>query len=547
MLSAIKYMNKIVECVPNISEGRDQQKLELIVSAIASVTDAILLDCEMDGDHNRSVITFAGDPEAVLEAAFRAAATAVELIDLNHHSGEHPRIGALDVLPFVPIEGVSLEECIGLARKAGERIARELNIPVYLYERAATRPERVDLADVRRGEFEGLRQAIETDPARKPDFGEAKIHPTAGAMAIGARQPLIAYNINLATQDLSIAKKIAKAVRGRDGGLQNVKALGLELKNRGQTQVSMNLVNFRETPIFRVFEMVKREAERHGVALAGSEFVGLVPQSALNACTDFYLRVANFNEDLIFEHRLQTEMAKRGRGLKPVQLPVHLIDRRAEIDRIGAGYPAGSDSPSLDKFAEEVADSTLTPDGGVVAAYTGVLAASLGSMVCNMTIGQKAEVEEEVRSVLYQLDRLKEDLRLAMNEEEDIRVLLIEAMTLPRDTDGERLARMTAIEEATKSAVALPLRVAQGTMEVLELLSELSEIGNPAAYSNLAVAGQLAISSMRGAAYDVLSHLLSINDDEFNRNRRAELSELFTRGQTIADEIEALFFRLYPR
>jgi glutamate formiminotransferase / formiminotetrahydrofolate cyclodeaminase len=539
-----KNMKKIVECVPNISEGRDQQKLELIVSAIASVPDAILLDCEMDGDHNRSVITFAGDPEAVLEAAFRAAATAVELIDLNHHSGEHPRIGALDVLPFVPIEDVTLEECVALARRAGERIALELNIPVYLYERAATRPERVDLADVRRGEYEELRQLIETDPARKPDFGEAKLHPTAGAMAVGARQPLIAYNINLATQDLSIAKRIAKAVRGRDGGLQNVKALGLELKNRGQTQVSMNLVNFRETPIFRVFEMVRREAERHSVAIAGSEFVGLVPQSALNACSDFYLRVENFNDDLIFEHRLQTEMAKRGRGLKPVQLPVHLIDRRAESDKIAA---SASDSPTIDSFAADVADTTLTPDGGVVAAYAGVLAASLASMVCNLTIEQKAEVEEEVRSVLYQLERLREDLRLAMNEEEDIRVLLIEAMTLPRDTDAERLARMTAIEEATKSAVALPLRVAQGTMEVLELLSELSEIGNPAAYSNLAVAAQLASSSMRGAAYDVLSHLLSINDEEFNRNRRAELSDLFTRGQTIADEIEALFFRLYPR
>jgi glutamate formiminotransferase / formiminotetrahydrofolate cyclodeaminase len=536
-------MNKIVECVPNISEGRDQQKLELIVSAIASVPDAILLDCEMDGDHNRSVITFAGEPDAVVEASFRAAATAVELIDLNQHTGEHPRIGALDVLPFVPIEGVSLEECVALARRAGERIARELNIPVYLYEAAATRPERIDLAEVRRGEFEGLRQEIEINPARKPDFGTAKIHPTAGAMAVGARRPLIAYNINLASQDLTIAKKIAKAVRGRDGGLQNVKALGLELKNRGQTQVSMNLVNYQETPIFRVFEMVKSEAERHGVSIAGSEFIGLVPQSALNACSDFYLRVENFSEDLIFEHRLRAELAKR-RG---VMAPVQRVEHQIPADKIPIIYQGGNDIPSIDRFADEVADRNLTPDGGVVAAYTGVLASSLGIMVCNVTIGQKAQIEGEVRGILYQLERLREDLRMAMNEEEDIQILLIEAMTLPRETEAERLARTTAIEEATKSAVAVPLRVAQGDMEVLELLSELSEIGNPTAFANLAVAAQLAMSSMRGAAYDILSHLLSINDDEFNRNRRAELSDLFTRGQGRADEIEALFFRLYPR
>jgi glutamate formiminotransferase/formiminotetrahydrofolate cyclodeaminase len=536
-------MNKIVECVPNISEGRDQKKVELIVSAIASVTAAILLDCEMDGDHNRSVITFAGEPDAVVEAAFRAAATAVELIDLNHHTGEHPRIGALDVLPFVPIEGVTLEDCIMLARRAGERIAYELKIPVYLYELAAFRPERVDLADVRRGEFEGLRREIQTDPARKPDFGEAKIHPTAGAMAVGARLPLIAYNINLATQDISVAKKIAKAVRGRDGGLQNVKALGLELKNRGQTQVSMNLVNYQETPIFRVFEMVRREAERHGVSIAGSEFVGLVPQSALNACSDFYLRIENFSEDLIFEHRLQTELAKRGDGVRAHLRP----DRRTELDHIVDVSPVGTDSPTIDKFADDIGLGTLSPDGGVVAAYTGVLGASLAIMVCHLTIGQKAEVKGEVSGVLYQLERLKEDLRMAMTEEDDVGVLLIEAMALPRETDAERLARATAIEEATKSAIAVPLRVAQEAMEVLELLSELSEIGNPSAFANLAVGAQLAMSAMRGAAYDILSQLFSINDEEFNRSRRAELIDLITRGQEKADEIEALFFRLYPR
>lgn len=538
-------MNKIVECVPNFSEGRDEAKIELIVKAIASIPGVFVLDGEMDADHNRSVITFAGEPDAVVEAAFRAAANAVELIDLNQHKGEHPRMGALDVLPFVPIKGVTMDECVVLARLAGERVARELRIPVFLYERAATRSDRVDLADVRRGEFEGLRREIESNPERKPDFGDAKIHPTAGAMAVGARPPLIAYNINLATEDLAVAKKIAKAVRGRDGGLQYIKALGLELKNRRQVQVSMNLVNYEETPIFRVFEMVKREAERYGVAIAGSEIVGLVPQSALNACSDFYLRIENFNENLILEQRLQAELVKRAPDFKPD------FKYEGEADYGGKNGrhlgPVEFESPTIDDFVEEVAEGTLTPDGGSVVAYAGALAASLGSMVCNLTIGHKAAVESEVRGVLNQLEQLSEDLRLAMNEEEESRVRVLDAIGLPRETEAEKLARTIAVEEASKNAVAVPLRVAQSAMEVLELLNELSEIGNPSVFANLAVGAQLAMAAMRGAVYDVLSQLLSINDEEFNRYRRAELSDLITRGQEKTDEIEALFFRLYPR
>jgi glutamate formiminotransferase/formiminotetrahydrofolate cyclodeaminase len=538
-------MNKIVECVPNFSEGRDEAKIELISKVIASVPDVFVLDRAMDADHNRSVITFVGEPDSVVEAAFRAAANAVELIDLNQHSGEHPRMGALDVLPFVPIRGVTMDECVVLARHAGERIARELHIPVYLYEKAATRLDRMDLAELRRGGFEGLRQEIETNPHRRPDFGEARIHPTAGAMAVGARPPLIAYNINLATEDLSVAKKIAKAVRGRDGGLQHVKALGMDLKNRRQTQVSMNLVNYEETPIYRVFELVKREAARYGVAIAGSEIVGLAPQPALNACGDYYLQLENFSEKMILENRLQAELAKSERELSSA----YRYDREAwherETERLNGAVL--SDLPSIDVFAEEVAEGTLTPDGGSVAAYVGALAASLGSMVCNLTIGLKASVEVEVRGVLKQLEQLSEDLQLEMSEEEESRVRVLDAIALPRETEAEKLARTIAIEEGTKNAVGIPLRVAQSSLEVLELLNELSEIGNPSAFANLAIGAQLAMSAMRGAAYDILSQLLSINDEEFNRYRRAEVSDLITRGQEIADEIEALFFRLFPR
>jgi glutamate formiminotransferase / formiminotetrahydrofolate cyclodeaminase len=535
-------MNTIVECVPNFSEGRDEAKVELIVRAIASVPQILVLDREIDPDHNRSVITFAGEPDAVLEAAFRAAATAVELIDLNQHTGEHPRIGALDVLPFVPIKGMTMDDCILLARRAGERIARELSIPVYLYEKAATRHDRVDLADIRRGEFEALRKEIGTKPSRKPDFGAANIHPTAGAMAVGARHPLIAYNINLATDDLTIARMIAKAVRGRDGGLKYVKALGIELKNHRQVQVSLNLVDYQATPIFRVFEMVKREAARYGVNVTGSKIVGLVPQAALNACADFYLQIENFSENLILEYRLQTELEKREQSREAVPKPAR---EEEKIER--ASESLVSESPTLDEFAAEVAEGTLTPDGGSVAAYAGALAASLGSLVCNLTSGQKASVEVEMRGILNQLGQLSEDLRLAVVEEAEVRVRLLDAIALPRNTEGEKLARTTAIEEASKNGVAVPLRVARSSLEVMEWLSVLSEIGNPAAFPNLAVGAQLAMAAMRGAAYNVLSQLLAIHDDEFNRLRRAELTEVIQRGEEMADEIETLFFRLYPK
>lgn len=534
-------MEKIVECIPNFSEGRDADKIELLLSAIASVPGVVVLDGEMDGDHHRSVITMAGEPSAIIEAAVRAASTAVELIDLNHHVGAHPRIGALDVLPIVPIKGVTMEECVEISRVVGKRIADELNIPVYLYEHSATRPDRVDLANIRRGEFEKLRDEIETDPERAPDFGRPRIHPTAGATAIGARFPLIAYNINLATDDLSIAKKIAKAVRGRDGGLRYVKALGMELKNRRQAQVSMNLVNYEATPIFRVFEMVKREAERYGVAIAGSEIIGLVPQAALNAGAEYYLRIENFSPDLILENRLQAELAK-------LEGPGRSVDGPPEIPTGRLLHPVSNEPKtlSLDDFAEEVASATPTLAGGSVAAYAGALAAALGTMVCNVTIGQKPALAEDLTRVLDQLEQLSADLRLAVREEAEGRVSVLDAIALPRESDAERLARNTAIEEATKNAIAVPLRVVECSRETLELLLELTEMETTIALTDLTVGAQLASAALRGSASTVLSQLLMSNDEEFNQSRRQELKESMARGQDIVELIEKLFFTAYP-
>ncbi|UCE74153.1 MAG: glutamate formimidoyltransferase [Methanomassiliicoccales archaeon] len=297
-------MAKIVECVPNFSEGRRTEVIEAIANAIKGVEGTRLLDYEYDKDHNRSVMTFVGEPESVKSAAFAACAKAAELIDLNAHSGEHPRIGATDVIPFIPISNCTMEECVELARELGNQIAEELKIPVYLYENAAVKPERRNLANIRKGQYEGLKEAVLKDPERKPDYGPASLHPTAGATVVGARMPLVAYNINLNTNDLDIAKSIAKAIRHSTGGLRYVKALGLEIKERGIVQVSMNLTNYQKTSVFRVFEMVKSEAERYGVEILGSEVVGLIPMNALVDSAEFYLRIENFDKSQVLENRL---------------------------------------------------------------------------------------------------------------------------------------------------------------------------------------------------------------------------------------------------
>ena len=336
----------IVECVPNFSEGRDASKVDAIVEAIRSVAGIAILDREMDADHNRSVVTFAGRAEAVVEAAFRGVAKAVELIDLTRHTGVHPRIGAADVVPFVPVEGVTLEDCVRLAERAAKQIWERLRVPVYLYEAAARRPENANLENIRRGQFEGLREEVRTNPARRPDFGEAELHPTAGATVVGARKFLIAYNINLATPDVDIAKRIAKAIRFSSGGFRYVKAMGVPLASRNLAQVSMNLTDFEQTPVHRVFEAVRNEAARYGVAVAGSEIVGLVPKKALEMTAEWYLRAENFRPDLVLENRL------------------------------AASQPGG-----LNEFLDELAAPTAVPGGGSAAAAAGAMAAALGAMV----------------------------------------------------------------------------------------------------------------------------------------------------------------------
>src|ERR1700732_114922 len=357
-------MKRLIECVPNFSEGRDPAKVEAIVASMSAVAGVWVLDREMDVDHNRCVVTLAGEPEAVAEAALRGVGKAMELIDLNHHTGAHPRVGAADVIPFIPVHGVTIEDCVALARRVGNEIWARYRIPVFFYEAAATRPERTNLENVRRGQFEGLRDELKRNHDRQPDIGEPKLHPTAGVTVVGARKFLIAYNVNLNTPDVGIANKIAKAIRFSSGGLRYVKSMGVELKARNLAQVSINLTDFEQTPMHRVYEMVKREAARYGAIPVGSEIVGLIPKKAIEMAADYFLQAENFSPEQIFENRLQAVLT--GESLVPAAKE---------------GKLAGLAQP----FLEAVAAPTVTPGGGSVSAYASALAASLGQMVAGLS------------------------------------------------------------------------------------------------------------------------------------------------------------------
>src|SRR6202022_4939644 len=347
-------MTRLIECVPNFSEGRDPTKVEAIVAAMSSVPGVYVLDREMDADHNRCVVTLAGGPDAVAEAALLGVGKAAELIDLTVHQGAYPRVGAPDVVPFIPIEGVTLDDCVALARRVGNEIWRRHRIPVFFYEAAATRPDRVNLENVRRGQFEGLREDLKRNHDRQPDVGEPKLHPTAGVTVVGARKFLVAYNVNLNTADISVANKIAKAIRFSSGGLRYVKSMGVELKARNLAQVSINLTDFEQTPMHRVFEMVKREAARYGVMPVGSEIVGLIPKKAIEMAADYFLQLENFSPEQIFENKLESALSGT------------LADSSTKEGKLAA---------STRPFLDAVAAPTATPGGGSVAAFAGAMAA----------------------------------------------------------------------------------------------------------------------------------------------------------------------------
>ena len=515
--------NKIVECIPNFSEARRPEVVDQIQAAIQDVMGVKVLDRHSDLDHNRSVITFAGTPEGVEEAAYRCIAKAAELIDLEQHTGEHPRIGATDVVPFVPISEISMDECVQMARRVGQRIGRELEIPVYLYEQAATRPERENLENIRRGQYEGLKNEIGIQPEREPDFGPARVGK-AGAVVIGARQPLIAFNVYLTTEDVSIAKAIAKAVRHSSGGLRYVKGLGLLVE--GRAQVSMNLTNFRATPVGRVVEMIRREAGRYGVGIHYTELVGLIPQEALVDAAQWYMQMDQFDESQILEKRLWAA------DIQAEDAPT--VARTAPVDAFAQTGAGGAD------FLDALAAGTAAPGGGSAAAHTGAVAAALVSMVARLTIGKKkyVQVERQMQAVLEEAEKLRAELTAAVKRDSAAFEAVMEAFKLPKVTPAEQEARSLAIEEATFQATLEPAGVAHKAVRVLELASQVIAIGNLNAISDGGAGAYLSVAALRGAGLNVRINAKSLKDTQRAEHLLAELREFDKQAVRLIEIIE---------
>jgi glutamate formiminotransferase/formiminotetrahydrofolate cyclodeaminase len=499
---------KLVECVPNFSEGRRPEVVAAIRDAIAAVEGVSVLDVSSDASHNRSVITFVAPVDTAVEAAFAGIRAAAERIDLCKHTGEHPRIGATDVVPFIPLEGSTMEDCIALARELGERVGRELRIPVYLYERAATTPARENLADVRRGEFEGLREELGKNPARNPDFGPATIHPTCGAVAIGARPFLVAYNVYLGpASNLQIAKNVAKAVRGSSGGFRYVKGLGLEVD--GQAQVSMNLVDTEKTPLHIAFDFVKLRAEAEGAQVTWSEVVGLVPEKVLFDTAVNHLQLRQFT-------------------------PAQVLERRVR-ETVSGGE-------SVSGFLASVASSNPVPGGGSVAAHAGALAAALAQMVAGLTIGKQkyAAVDAEMKEAALKAVSLGNTLASLVKRDAEAYSLVSEAYKLPKEPADAAARRAEAVTAALLKAAEVPLETARASVEVAHVAALVAEKGNTNAVTDAGVAALLAEAACKGADYNVRVNVSALDDPAKGAQLASESTQLVKKVVDLAAKVTEL-------
>ncbi|MDA1329653.1 MAG: glutamate formimidoyltransferase [Chloroflexi bacterium] len=468
----------LVECIPNFSEGRRMEVVDAIVASITSVEGVVLLDRTSDADHNRSVVTIVGSPEAVEQGAFLGIAKAAELINMPKHKGEHPRMGAADVVPFVPISGVKMSDCVAIAKRLGQRVGDELGIPVYLYEEAATSDSRRNLANVRRGEYEGIKKEIVALESRKPDFGPAKLG-SAGAVAIGARQPLIAYNVFLNTEDVSIAKKIASTVRHSSGGLRYVKGAGFLVD--GKAQVSMNLTNFKKTPVALVVETIRRETQRYGVSIEKSELIGLIPQDALEDAAAWYLQLDDFDRQQVLERRMQSSQDE------------------GERQEVGG-------------FLSALASASPAPGGGSASAQAGAMAAALVAMVARLTVGNKkyAEVEPQMAALIEKADNFRAAFSSAVSRDANAFEAVMAAFKMPKGSEKEKSARQKSIQSATLEAARVPLEVAQMALDCLFLAEQAAEFGNTNAISDAGTAAALAQACLQGAGLNVRINLASL-------------------------------------
>lgn len=496
-------MPKTIECVPNFSDGKRPEVVKAIVAQIEAIPGVSLLGSELDSDLNRSVVTFIGSPDAVCEAAFQAIAKAVQLINIVLHQGEHPRMGIADVCPFIPFQNATMEECIALAQKLGKRVGEELKIPVYLYEAAATRPERKNLSNIRNQQFENLQYLIGKDSAYDPDYGPALIHPTAGAIAIGARSFLIAYNVNLRTTDVAVARAIAKKIREKDGGLPAVKALGFCLNSRQMVQVSTNLCDHQKTSMKQVFDAVATEAMAQGIEVADSELVGLVPADAVAAIMQASLKLRDFSPSRILEQRV-AELAQ-----EPLR--------------------------STNAFMESLAAPTPTPGGGSAAALAGSMAAALGQMATGITLkGKKYQHLAEIfQPLTAKLQALQQHLFHLVREDSDAYQSFVQARKMAETTPEEKKARDEAMQKAIIRSLLIPLDTMKQSLAVMEILPMLAEKGNPNLISDVGVACHLSLAAMEGAALNVRINLTQIADAEIINAMQKEVAEILHKGNEL--------------
>jgi glutamate formiminotransferase/formiminotetrahydrofolate cyclodeaminase len=544
-----KNMRKIVECVPNFSEGRDLKVIETITAEIKK-SGAELLDVDPGRDTNRTVVTLAGDPDAVMEAAFQAIKKAAELIDMSKHSGAHPRMGATDVCPFVPVSGVTMEDCVEMAKKLGQRVATELNIPIYLYEYAATSEARQSLAYIREGEYEALPEKLK-QAEFKPDFGKAVFNARSGATVIGARQFLIAYNVNLNTRNVSIARKIANRVRekGREvknketgekeqipGTLPAVRGMGWYIEEYNMAQLSFNLLDYHITPVYRVFEEAENFAREFGVRVTGSELVGLMPLEAILQCGRHFLKkqdgTTGVSEKELIRVAIQTMGLAEISSFNPEEKIIeYRLRKRGRLA-----------SMTIYEFADELASDSPAPGGGSVAALNGTLSAGLSAMVGNLTYGKKAykEVKEAMIDVSDQAQRLKDFFTESIDRDTEAFNKVMEAFSLPKGTAEEKTLRDNAILEANKGATLVPFSVLEKTKEAVELALTVAEKGNRNSLSDAGVAGLTASAAAEGALYNVMINLAGIEDEQFHREIAEKAIDANSQVQEIAAKIKDL-------
>jgi glutamate formiminotransferase/formiminotetrahydrofolate cyclodeaminase len=538
---------KLIECVPNFSEGRDRAVIDAIVAEISSTPGAVLLDVDPGAATNRTVVTFIGSPEAVEEAAFRAINKASALIDMTQHHGEHARLGATDVCPFVPVSGATMDDCVAVARRLGRRVGEELGIPVYLYEAAATRPERKSLADIRKGEYEALPEKLK-DQGFAPDFGPNRFHAKSGATVIGAREFLIAYNVNLNTRDKKLANVIAQAIReaGRTkragdgttttipGRFKECRAVGWYIEEFGRAQVSINLTNYKVTPLHEVFDAVCEEAAKIGLRVTGSEIVGLIPREALLAAGDHYLRKQGKTTGVPEKERVHTAVLSLGLSeLAPFEPAAKVIEYRY------AGAPAGLAELTLRGFADELSSSSPAPGGGSVAALCGAMSASLVAMVAALT-WSKAGFEAArpaMETAGSEAQSLKDWFLGAVDRDTDAFNAVLAAMRLPKKSPDEIKTRGIAVELASQGAAKVPLDVLEATIRTLELTLVVVKDGNPNSVSDAGVAGACALACAEGAALNVRINAPSLTDRAVAEAYLARQSAAVSRARELAETV----------